>query len=93
MNYPTPSGSLYLFNNYFSHYEAEHRVIETKEGEGTAAKWVKKTSAHQNHFFDVRVYNMAVRDILVTLVCKELKMKTYGWRDYVDIVLGRIKTK
>lgn len=91
MNYPTPGGGLYLFANYFAHYEAEHRVIETKEGEGIAAKWVKKTSAHQNHFFDVRVYNMAVRDILVTLVCKELKMKTYGWVDYVDIVLGKVK--
>jgi hypothetical protein len=34
---------------------------------------------------------MAVRDILVSLVCKELKMKTYGWTDYVDIVLGKIK--
>jgi phage terminase large subunit GpA-like protein len=91
MNYPTPTGGLYLFNNYFSHYEAEHRIIESKEGEGIAARWVKKTSAHQNHFFDVRVYNMAVRDILVSLVCKELKMKTYGWTDYVDIVLGKIK--
>jgi phage terminase large subunit GpA-like protein len=93
MNYPTPSGGMYLFNNYFLHYEAEHRVIETKEGEGIAAKWVKKTSAHQNHFFDVRVYNMAVRDILVALLCKELKMKTYGWADYVDILLRKVKVK
>ena len=93
MNYPTPSGGLYLFNNYFSHYEAEHRVVETKEGEGIAARWVKKTSAHQNHFFDVRVYNMAVKDILVMLVCKELKIKNYGWRDYVDAVLGKAKAK
>lgn len=93
MNYPTPSGGLYLFNNFFSHYEAEHRVIESKEGEGIAARWIKKTSAHQNHFFDVRTYNMALKDILVSMVCKEMKMKTYGWTDYVDIVLGKVNAK
>lgn len=93
MNYPTPSAGLYLFNNYFSHYEAEHRVIESKDGEGIAARWIKKTSVAQNHFWDVRVYNHAARDILVSMVCKELKMKSYGWADYVDVVLGRSNVK
>jgi phage terminase large subunit GpA-like protein len=35
MNYPLPSGGKYLFSNFFSHYEAEHRVIESKEGYST----------------------------------------------------------
>lgn len=91
MNFPLPSGGKYLFNNYFSHFEAEHRVIESKEGEGIAARWVKKSSISQNHFFDVRVYNMALRDILLAMVFKELKKKDYTWADYVDIVLGRTK--
>lgn len=93
MNYPTPEHGLYLFNNFFEHYEAEHRIIESKEGESVAARWVKKTSVAQNHFWDVRVYGHAVRDILVSIICKELKMKTYGWADYVDVVLGRANSK
>ena len=91
MNYPTPSGGLYLFDNYFSHYESEHRVVESKDGQGVASLWKKKTSAHQNHFWDVRVYGHAVRDILVAMVCKELKIKVYGWSDYVDVVLSKSK--
>lgn len=93
MNYPTPSKGLYLFNNYFSHYEGEHRVVEAKDGEALAARWVKKTSAHQNHFWDVRVYNVTLREILVSLVCKELKIQNYSWRDYVDVVLGKVNGK
>lgn len=90
MNFPVPSGGLYTFKGYFSHYEAEHRVIENKEGEGVAARWVKKSTIAQNHFFDVHIYNMVVKDILTAQVCKELKLKDYGWKDYVDIILGRV---
>jgi phage terminase large subunit GpA-like protein len=89
MNYPTPSGGKYLFSNFFSHYEAEHKVTETKEGEGIAARWVKKDSQKQNHFWDVAIYNYALREILVSMVCKELKIKNPVWEDYVKIVLGK----
>lgn len=86
-NFPTPSGGLYLFKNYFAHYEAEQRVIESKEGEAIAARWVKKSSIVQNHMFDVRIYNMVLRDILVYMVAKELKVKNFDWADYVAQVL------
>lgn len=89
MNFPLPSSGLYLFSNFFSHYESERRVIETKEGQGIAARWVKKSSISQNHFWDVRVYNLAVRDILLSHIFRELKVKDYTWKDYVDIVMGR----
>jgi phage terminase large subunit GpA-like protein len=89
MNYPTPSGGLYLFHNYFSHYEAEHRVIENKEGEGIASRWVKKNSNVQNHFFDVRVYGHALRDIMVHLVCKDNGIKNAGWAELVAIIMKR----
>lgn len=88
INYPTPSGGKYLFKNYFSHYEAEHRIVESKEGEGVAARWVKKSSIVQNHFFDVKIYNMVCKDILVSLICRELKIKNYTWASYVEIILG-----
>lgn len=89
MNYPHSADGKYLFNNYFSHFEAEHRVIESKDGEGVAAKWEKKTSISQNHFWDVRVYNMTLKDIVVSIFCTQLKIKNYSWADYVDVLLGR----
>jgi len=89
MNYPTPSGGLYLYKNYFMHYEAEHRVVESKDGEGVAAKWVKKSSNLQNHFWDVRIYNMAIRDIIVAIICQEAGIKNYTWKDFVDLVIKR----
>lgn len=89
MNYPTPSGGKYLFKGFFEHYEAEHRVIESKDGEGMAARWVKKNSSLQNHFFDVRVYNIVLRDILTSMVGKQLKIINFTWKDYVDKVLGK----
>jgi phage terminase large subunit GpA-like protein len=89
MNYPTPSAGKYLFHNFFAHYEAEHRVIESKDGEGIAARWVKKTSASQNHFFDVRVYNFVLKDIWAAMICEEAKIKNHTWGDYVEIATGR----
>lgn len=91
MNYPQPSKGMYSFKNFFAHYESEHRVFETKPSGAVVARWVKKSSNSQNHFWDVRVYNMAIKDILVSLVCKELKLKYYTWEDYVDLVLQRKK--
>lgn len=89
MNYPEPTEGMYGFKNFFSHYESEHRVYETKTTGAIVARWVKKSSLSQNHFWDVRVYNMVIRDILVSLVCKELKIKNYTWQDYVNLVLKK----
>ena len=93
MNYPTPSDGLYGFKNYFEHFEAEHRVIETKEGNPIAARWVKKNSAAQNHAWDLKVYNFALKDILVGLVKKDLpkaeKPLDFGWPHVVKIILGK----
>lgn len=88
MNYPTPSSGKYLFANYFSHFESETRREETKAGEAIGAIWRKVQGNSQNHFWDVRVYNMVLRDILVSIVCKELKIKNYSWVDYVHAVMG-----
>ncbi len=90
MNFPTPSEGQYNFKNYFEHYEAEHRVPEMKNGEVVAMKWEKKNSAVQNHFFDVRIYNMAVRDIFIDMVGRDLKRKNFTWSDYVDVILKRV---
>lgn len=89
MNYPQPSGGLYLFSNYFSHFEAEHRVVESKDGKTIASRWVKKTSTSQNHFWDVRIYNMVLKDIIVDNVGKAAKIKGFGWQDYAAAMTGK----
>lgn len=90
MNFPTPSDGLYLYPNFFSHFESEKRQTELKSGEGIAARWVKKSSSSQNHMWDTRIYNMVLKDILVWMVCKELKIQKGIWSDYVDAMLGRV---
>ncbi len=88
LNFPNPAQGKYTFKNYFQHYEAEHRIIENKEGQPIASRWVKKNTVVQNHKFDCRVYGMVLRDIMVAMVCRELKIKNYTWGDYVKIALG-----
>lgn len=92
MNFPTPSGGRYLLKNYFEHFESEQRLPETtKDGKVVGSMWQKKSSAHQNHFWDVNIYNMVMKDIITHILCTELKIKNYTWADCVDIILGRYK--
>lgn len=85
LNFPQPSEGLYLYENYFSHYEAEHRVLD-KNGNFI---WAKKTASSQNHHFDVNIYNTAVRDILMHRIIKELKLdaKTITWTNIANLLL------
>lgn len=85
MNFPTPSGGKYLFNNYFSHYEAEHRILDKTN----TFKWEKKNDVVQNHLFDCRLYAGVVGEIMVARVFKELKIVNGTWKNYCAIVLDR----
>jgi len=85
MNFPQPSDGLYGYNNYFSHYEAEHRVID-KEGNFI---WKKKTATAQNHLYDCRIYNLALREIMLHEIAKEYKFKYFDWAEYVKKVTGQ----
>jgi phage terminase large subunit GpA-like protein len=90
MNFPTPSNEKYTYKDFFSHFESEWRVIRQKSnGGGVTMRWEKKNSAVQNHFWDVAVYNMALRDIMVWSLMKELKVKNYTWADYVNLILKK----
>lgn len=92
MNYPTPSKGLYLLNNYFVHFAAEERRIQTKEGESVAACWVKKSTIVQNHFWDCAVYNMVLKEIFTDMVCKEFKIPGKPtWKDYATIIAASKK--
>lgn len=89
MNFPFPSNGLYLYGNYFSHFESEHRIVETKDGRGVASRWVKKTATSQNHFWDVRIYGLVLKDIIVNLVGKDLKQKDFTWSDFARIIVSK----
>ena len=87
MNYPQASDGKYSYKDYFKHFESEHRVLESdKDGLSVKFKWVKKGTSLQNHFWDVRIYNMALRDILAYEVCKEAGSKETSWGDYMKLL-------
>jgi phage terminase large subunit GpA-like protein len=92
MNYPLAAQGKYSYTHFFEHYEAEHRVIESVDGEPIAARWIKKNSVVQNHFWDVCVYNNVLKDIYVKMFCKSLEIINPIWTDYVSIVNGTYKS-
>lgn len=88
MNFPTPERGLYGFGNYFEHFESEHRVVELNpEGNGIAAAWKKKGNI-PNHMLDCRVYNIAVRDIIMEIFRKELKLPKLTWKEFALALTG-----
>lgn len=94
MNYPTDD-VLYQYDNFFSHYEAEHKVQDKdKNGNPKGYVWKKKSTSHQNHCLDLRVYNLAVCEIFLHLFLKDLKetdpqkwrhIKHLSWKDFVEL--------
>lgn len=86
MNYPSPGEGLYQFKNYFSHFQAEHRVLENKDGEAIGARWVKKNSGQQNHQWDVFIYNYSIKELWYQLTLKEAGIKNGTWSDFVKYI-------
>lgn len=87
MNFPEPSEGKYGYEKFFKHYESEHSSYDyDKGGVEVKIKWEKKSSNSQNHFWDVRIYNIALRDILASLICQEHKIKKGTWIEYVEIM-------
>jgi len=90
MNFPDSGKGLYGFKNFFSHFESEQRTIESdSQGKETSILWKKTHPTAQNHLWDCHVYNMALKDIAMVVMCKDSKLKYYDWKTYCDIVLGR----
>lgn len=85
MNFPKPKNGFYEYENFFSHFEAEHKIIDDKN----KFRWVKKTNKHQNHLFDCRLYAMVTRDIFVDSLLRSLKIQNGDWQDYINIVLKK----
>jgi len=83
MNFPQPNKGKYTMSSYFSHYEGERRVENVKDGQVIGFKWEKKNSQSQNHFWDVRIYNNAAKDIFIDLLKRsDRKLKDLTWQEF-----------
>lgn len=75
MNYPSPSNRKYDYL-YFEQYEGEIRKpVISANGTEMSYLWQKKTQQSKNHFWDCRVYNLALREIFIKIISKELGKK------------------
>jgi len=83
LNFPQPSGEKYSLENYFLHFESEERKLDKANN----FIWQKKTHTAQNHFWDVHNYQMALKDIMMENVFKELKIKNGTWPEFCEWVL------
>lgn len=85
MNFPQPSEGKYNLNNYFSHYEAEHRVPILKNDVEVGFSWKKKRD--DNHFFDIAVYTFASREIFIAdIKLYEKKNNDLTWDSFCDMI-------
>jgi len=85
MNFPQPAEGMYGLKNYFSHYEAEHRVPLQKNGVEVGFSWKKKRE--ENHFFDVAVYNLAAREIYIAdIKLHNPKNRDLSWNTFCDLI-------
>ena len=85
MNFPHPEGGLYTYDSYFKEYEGEERVA-TMSGSGTGSVkylWTRKYNGVRNHYFDCRVYNIALRYIFARRFFDLIKGSSGStWEDY-----------
>lgn len=83
MNFPKPQDDQYGLEGFFMHYESEERK-EDKDGNYI---WQKKGRTLQNHFWDVCNYNLALRDIMMDNVLREMKIVNGTWTDFCSLIL------
>lgn len=87
INFPLPENGKYLTQGYFEHFESEHKIFEeSKDGGIAGSRWTKKPGNFQNHFFDCKIYNYAVRDIFLLLFMKEAKIARGGWEEFIQLI-------
>jgi phage terminase large subunit GpA-like protein len=91
MNFPQPEKGKYTTPGFFQQFEAEEKKIQENDyGEVIGWKWDKKNAHAQNHFFDTRVYNLVLRDIIAKEFCKSQKLKEWSWQMFCNIVKVKV---
>lgn len=89
MHYPFPTKGKYTLKDYFKHYEGEKRTEVIKNEQVVGYKWEKKSNDALNHFWDVRIYNIAARDIYIDLMRRsDKKLKNLTWKEFCFMVAG-----
>lgn len=88
LNFPQRADGKYEKENYFAHFESEARKVDHKKG---TFYWEKKSSNVQNHMWDLAVYAMALRDINMWHVFKEIGVdpKEGTWREFCELLLNQ----
>lgn len=71
INFPErePDSPKYTYRNFFSHYEAEHKIVKKTEGGIDKFLWEKKKPNIQNHFWDVEVYSIFAKILMTDVIC------------------------
>lgn len=89
MNFPQPEKGKYQLKGFFKHYESEARKEKMENGVSIGFKWEKKNSTVENHFWDVRVYNDASREVFLDLIKRTnpTKFKDLNWGLLVNLIL------
>jgi phage terminase large subunit GpA-like protein len=83
MNFPQAEKGKYSMKNYFLHYEGEKRSEVVKDDKVVGFKWDKKSSDAQNHFWDVRIYGLAAKEIYIDLLKRsDPKLKNLTWGEF-----------
>ncbi|MBX2906183.1 MAG: phage terminase large subunit family protein [Taibaiella sp.] len=79
--------ALYDWDNFYSHFESEQRVIVSSPRGTAKAIWEKVQVNSQNHQLDCAVYNLALKDIWLERMRRNYKdLKDYTWGMYVSHV-------
>lgn len=87
MNYPEPADGKYTMKSYFTQFESEHKVPElNQDGSEIGYSWKKKHSTVANHYWDIGVYTIAVREIFVEMFCKASKIKEPSFIAYCELI-------
>jgi phage terminase large subunit GpA-like protein len=87
MNFPQPTDGKYTMKSFFIHFEGEKRTEQIKNDEIIGFTWEKKNSQSQNHFWDVRVYNLAAREIYLDIIRQtDPRLRNMSWGDFISMV-------
>ena len=89
LNFPRQEKGKYELKTFFKHYESEVRKEIFENGELVGFKWDKKNSDSENHFWDVRIYNIAARYVYLDAIIRSdpTKYKGLDWSSFVEYVI------
>jgi phage terminase large subunit GpA-like protein len=88
MNFPQSRDGKYQMKSYFVHYEGEKRTEVIKNEQVVGFRWEKKNSQSLNHFWDVRIYNIAAKDIYLDLLRRSdpRKLGNITWAEFCYMI-------